>query len=169
MIDDRYTPDWPLYLALDFGWRNNFTGWIQASPDSERLTVLFGHYQEARTNEENARIALTIHQARGYGPLSSPVGGWGDPSKPEALRSYSQVFGVPILGAGGRVEKGQELMRQWFKAATMTKGESGLSFSRHCPRRLFREVLGYREHVPGTGPHHGLDAIRYFLIGWTGA
>ena len=38
---------------------------------------------------------MKIHQARGYGQLT---GGWGDPSKPEALRAYSQVFGVEILG-----------------------------------------------------------------------
>jgi hypothetical protein len=168
MKDDRFDPDHKLYIALDFGFWNNVTVWVQATLDSERLTVLFAHFQEARTNEENAKIALAIHQERGYGPLAQSVGGWGDPSKPEALRSYSQVFGALILGAGGRVEDGHELVRRWLKAAQMTRGESGLVFSRHCPARLFKEWRDYREHRPGIGAHHSCDAVRYFLKGWTG-
>lgn len=166
MVDDKYNPDWALHLAVDFGWRNNCTIWIQASPDSERLVVLFAHYQERRTNEENGKLALAIHQARGYGPLT---GGFCDPSKPEGARAYSQVFGVDILGAPGRVDAGHKLVRQWLKAAQMTRGESGLVFSRHCPKRLFEEIRGYRLHQPGIGAHHALDAIRYFLVGWMGA
>ena len=167
MTDDRYAPNHPLYLALDFGWQNNVTVWIQATPDSERLTVLFAHFQEARTNEENGRIALAIHQGRGYGPLAQPVGGYGDASKPEALRAYSQVFGVDILGAPGRVDDGHKLVGQWLKAAQMTRGESGLVFSKNCPPRLFKEWREYREHQAGIGAHHSCDAVRYFLNGWT--
>jgi len=118
-----------------------------------------------RTNEENAKIALKIHQARGYG---QPTGGWGDPSKPEALRAYSQVFGVEILGAPGRVENGQELVKQWLKAARMTKASSGLVFSRECPRDLLVEMSQYEKHEPGKGAHHGPDALRYFFAGWQG-
>jgi len=61
------------------------------------------------------------------------------------------------------------LVKQWLKAALITKGASGLSFSRQCPKRLFQEMQSYKEHVPGTGPHHSLDALRYFFIGWLGA
>ena len=124
--------------------------------------MLYGLYQEMRTNEENAKLALAVHQARGYGQFT---GGWGDSSKAKALRAYSQVFGVEIPGTPGRVEKGQELVKHWLKAALLTKWGSGLSFSRQCPKRLSQEMRGHKEHVPGTGPHHWLDAPRYFLIG----
>ena len=40
----------------------------------ERVIVLFAHYQVLRTPDENAKIALEIHKARGYGQLT---GGWG--------------------------------------------------------------------------------------------
>ena len=164
--DPLYNPAWPLYMALDFGWWNNFIGWVQPSRNGDRVIMLYGDYQEMRTNDENAKLALAIHQARGYGQLT---GGWGYSSKPTALRAYSQVFGVEILGPPGRVENGQELVKQWLKAALMTKGTSGLSFSRHGPKRLFQEMQGYREHVPGTGP-----TIRWMrpgpsLSGWAGA
>jgi len=80
------------------------------------------------------------------------------------LRAYFQVFGVEILGSPGRVENGQELVKQWLKAALMTKETSGLSFSRQCPKRLFQEMQVYKEHDPRTGPHYSLDAPRYFFI-----
>lgn len=165
-FDDKYCPDWPIFLGLDFGWWNNYTGWIQPSPDRERLVILFAHYQECRTNEENAQIALEIHQARGYGPLA---GGWGDPSKPEALRAYSQIFGAQIRGASSPVRKGQRIIKEWLQASRLTKGQSGLVFSRYCPPRLIQEFHGYDKHEAGTGPHHGPDGTRYFIIGWTGA
>jgi hypothetical protein len=53
--------------------------------------------------------------------------------------------------------------------AIMTKGVSEFSFSRQRPKRVFQEMQGYKEHMPGTGPHHSLDVFRYFFIGWTGA
>jgi len=148
---------------LDFGWWTNFIGWVQPSGNGGRVIMLCGDYQEMRTNEENAKLALAIHQARGYRQLT---GGWGDSSNPTALRAYSQVFGVEIQGDPGRVEKAQELPKHWLKAALLTKGPPGsLSFSRQYPKRLFQEMQGYKEHVPGTGPHHSLDAPRCFFIG----
>ena len=165
-MDPHYNPDYKIYLGVDFGWKSNVGVWIQPSFNGDRLLVLFAHYQEYRTNEENGIILNKIHLDRGYGPLT---GGFCDPSKPEGARAYSQIFGADILGAPGRVEVGHELFRQWLKAARMTKGESGLVFSRHCPKRLFLELRDYREHQPGIGDHHSLDALRYFLVGWTGA
>lgn len=165
MSDLYYDPSATIFLCLDPGWWNNFTGWLQPSLNGERIIVLFGHYQECRTNEENALICFKIHQDRGYGPL---MGGFCDPSKPEAARAYSQTFGVEIIGAGGHVEDGQRIIQSWLKAAAMTKGESGLVFSRNCPRRLFEEWREYRVHEPGKGSHHSNDAIRYFFMGWLG-
>jgi len=34
--DPHYNPSWPLFLALDFGWWNNFTGWVQPSGNGDR-------------------------------------------------------------------------------------------------------------------------------------
>ena len=63
----------------------------------------------------------------------------------------------------------RRLDKHWLKGALLTKGASGLSFSRQYPKRLFQEMQVYKEHGPGTGPHHSLDAPRYFFIGWAGA
>ena len=165
-MDPNYNSDCKIYLGIDFGWKNNVGVWIQPSYNNDRLLVLFAHYQEYRTNEENGNILHKIHLERGYGPLT---GGFCDPSKPEGARAYSQVFGTEILGAPGRVDAGHKLVGQWLKAAQMTRGQSGLVFSRHNPKRLFQEILNYREHQAGIGAHHAMDACRYFLVGWTGA
>jgi hypothetical protein len=95
---------------------------VKPSGTGDRVIILYGDYQEMRTNEENAKLALAIHQARGYGQLT---GGWGYSSKPEALRAYSQVFGVEIQGDPGRVEKAQELVKHWLKGALLTKWPPG--------------------------------------------
>ena len=92
--DPYYNPDCDLFLGIDKGFRNpNVTLWIQPDRKMERVIVLFAHYQVLRTPDENAKIALEIHKARGYGQLT---GGWGDPSAPDMLRAYSLAFGVDI-------------------------------------------------------------------------
>ena len=94
--DPYYNPEGNLYLGIDKGFRNpNVTLWIQPDRKWERVIVLFAHYQVLRTPDENARIALKLHQARGYGQLT---GGWGDPSAPDMLRAYSLAFGVAPFG-----------------------------------------------------------------------
>jgi len=110
--DPQYNLAWPIYMALDFGWWPNFIGWVQPSGNGDLVIMLYSDYQEMRTIEENAKLALAIHQARGYGQLT---GGWGDSPKPGALRAYSQVFGVEIQGTPGRLEKAQELNKHWLK------------------------------------------------------
>ena len=168
--DPYYNPDCALYLALDFGWRNPTVNlWIQPDRKWERVIVLFAHYQTLGTNEENAKLALKIHQERGYGLLAQPIGGWGDPSKPEALVTYSQVFGSEIKGPRQSVQWGHELVKQWLKTSKQSRGEMGLVFSRYCPQRLFVEMREYEKHEPGKGAHHAPDALRYFFAGWVGA
>ena len=164
--DPKYAPDCDIFLGIDKGFRNpNVTLWIQPDRKMERVIVLFAHYQVLRTLDENAKICLAIHQARGYSQLT---GGWGDPSAPDMLRAYSLAFGVELHGPSGRVEHGHEMVKQWLKTARMTKASSGLVFSRECPRDLLVEMSQYEKHEPGKGAHHGPDALRYFFAGWQG-
>jgi len=164
--DPKYAPDCDIFLGIDKGFRNpNVTLWIQPDRKMERVIVLFAHYQELRTPDENAKICLAIHQARGYGQLT---GGWGDPSAPDMLRAYSLAFGVGIAGPRQSVLSGHEMVKQWLKTARMTKASSGIVFSRECPRDLLVEMSQYEKHEPGKGAHHGPDALRYFFAGWRG-
>jgi hypothetical protein len=143
--------------------------------------VLYAHYQWLRTNEENAKIALAIHQQRGYGPLT---GGWGDPSAPQMIRAYSQVFGVEIGACRRPVEWGEERLKRWMKTADLFHGTKGIVFSRDCQTQFYypeerekkknqrrwlslvKEIQRKDQHLPGKGEHHGPDALRYFFAGW---
>ena len=147
--DPQYNPAWPLYMAMDFGWWNNLIGWVQPSGNGDRVIMFYVDYQEMCINEENAKLALATHQARGYGQLT---GGCGYSSKPTDLRAYSQVFGVEILGAPGRVENGQELVKQWLKAALMTKGTSGAQLLPAKPEKAISGDAGVQGARAGDGP-----------------
>jgi hypothetical protein len=163
---DPYDPGADLFGAIDFGWANpNVFLWIQPDRKCERVIVLGGLYQTHRTPEENARLALAQHNAFGFSPLT---GGYGDPSNPAGLASYSQVFGVEFRGPQSRVERGHELVREWLKMSRDTKGAAGLLFSRLCPSILLKEMSQYEKHEPGKGAHHGCDCLRYFFAGWLG-
>jgi len=144
--DPQYNPAWPLYMALDFDWWNNFIGWVQPSGNGDRVIMLYVDYQEMRTNEENAKLALAVHYAWVYGQLT---GGWGDSSKAEALRAYSQVFGVEIQGDPGRVEKAQELVKHWLKGALLTKWPPGSASPGNARNGCFRRCRATRSTCRG--------------------
>ena len=102
---------------------------------------------------KTSKLDLAVHQARGYGQLT---GGWGDPSKAEALRVYSQVFGVEIQETPGRVEKAQELVKHWLKAALLTKGSPGSTSPGNARNGCFRRSRATRSTCRG----------RDRIIGW---
>ena len=186
-VDPKYNPDGDLFLGIDEGYYPgpNVTTWFQPDARGELVTVLYAHYQWLRTNEENACIALAIHQDRGYGRLT---GGWGDPSAPQMIRAYSLVFGVDIQAIRRPVAWGEETFRFWLRTAHRFKGRKGIVFSQACsepfefPDRdqknsrryvsLLQEVRFKEKHQAGggvdKGSHHGPDTIRYFFAGWQG-
>lgn len=128
------------------------------------MIVLFGHYQEMRPNEENAKIALEIHKAQGYGQLT---GGWGDPSAPDMLRAYSLAFGVDILGPRQSAHWGHETVKRWLQYSRR-RDRVAWSSPGTVPGELLVEMSQYEKHEPGKGAHHGLDGLRYFYAGWQG-
>lgn len=181
----KYVPGLPLFLGIDEGYYPgpNLTTWFYPDRKGELVTVLYAHYQWLRTNEENAKIAMAIHQDRGYGQLT---GGWGDPSAPQMIRAYSQVFGFEIGSTRRPVEWGEEMIKRWLKNAALFQGKKGIVFSAACRQQflfpdqdkrkppryisLVREVEEKMLHKAGggveRGSHHGPDCIRYFFAGW---
>jgi hypothetical protein len=156
--DPKYAPECDIFLGINKGFRNpNVTLWIQPDRKMERVIVLFAHYQVLRTPDENAKLALAIHQAWGYGQLT---GGWGDSSKAEALRAYSQVFGVEIQGDPGRVEKAQELVKHWLKGALLTKWPPGSTSPGNARNGCFRRCRATRSTCRGRD-----HIIRWMRLG----
>ncbi|MFZ2087036.1 MAG: hypothetical protein WAU47_00550 [Desulfobaccales bacterium] len=125
--------------------------------------IVSEYYQRLRTTMENAKAVLARHHTCGYGPIS---GAYCDPSSPETQVVFSEILGVKVQAPRRGVEMGQEMVRQWLKVRP--DGKPGLLFHHRC-QNLIRELRNYREHEPGKGEHHALDALRYFFCGWPGA
>ena len=160
----NYNPDLPLYLGIDFGYRNPFAClWVQPVERGERVLVLDEYYQRLRTTAENGRAVLEHHLVCSYGPITAV---YADPANPEGQAVLSQVLGVEVQAPRRRVADGQELVRQWLKVRP--DGKPGLMISHRC-KNLIRELTGYLKHEPGQGEHHAVDALRYFFCGWSGA
>jgi len=159
-----YSPGLPLYLGIDFGYRNPFAClWIQPIEGGERVLVLDEYYQRLRTTAENSRAVLAQHAACGYGRLTDA---FADPSDPEKRAVLSEILGIEVRAPRRAVETGQELVRQWLKVRP--DGKPGLLIHHRC-KELIAEIRGYMVHEPGKGRHHALDALRYFFAGWPGA
>jgi len=158
----EYRPGGPLYLGIDFGYRNPFAClWIQPVQNKERVLVLDEYYQRFRTTLENGKAILAHHQAGGYGHLTCA---FADPSDPDKRAMLSEILGVEVKAPRLPVEVGQELVRQWLKVRP-EDGLPGLLIHHRC-KNIIRELKGYMVHEPGKGEHHALDALRYFFAGW---
>ena len=159
-----YEPGQPLYLGIDFGYRNPFAClWLQPIERGERVLVLDEYYQRLRTTAENGRAILSQNIAMGYGPITAA---YADPANPEGQAVLSEILGVEVQAPRRPVAVGQELVRQWLKIRP--DGSPGLLIHHRC-KNLIRELKGYSAHEPGKGEHHALDALRYFFAGWPGA
>jgi hypothetical protein len=159
-----YEPALGLYISVDPGYSNPFAClWIMPVEKGERLLVLDEYYQRFRTTPENAKAIAKQHQEMGHPPLRM---GYGDPANPERLVLLSEVLGIEVKGPRLPVRVGQEMVRQWIERRY--DGQPCLIIHHRC-KNLIRELKNYREHEPGKGNHHALDALRYFFCGWLGA
>jgi len=159
-----YEPALGLYISVDPGYSNPFAClWIMPVDKGERLLVLDEYYQRFRTTPENAKAIAKQHQEMGHPPLRM---GYGDPANPERLVLLSEVLGIEVKGPRLPVRVGQEMVRQWIERRY--DGHPCLVIHHRC-KNLIRELKNYREHEPGKGNHHALDALRYFFCGWLGA
>ena len=159
-----YESGQPLYLGIDFGYRNPFAClWLQSRERGERVLVLDEYYQRLRTTAENGRAILAQNITMGYGLITAA---YADPANPEGQAVLSGILEIEVQAPRRPVAVGQELVRQWLKIRP--DGKPGLLIHHRC-RNLIQELKGYSAHEPGKGEHHALDALRYFFAGWPGA
>ena len=110
--DFLYRPDWPLYIATDYGWTNpNVALFIQVDP-FDRVYVIAEYYRNHRSPEEFATDLLNEH-----GTLSRRATRlYPDPEDPSASYTLSNKLGLTIGGdTGGEIGIRLELIRRWLK------------------------------------------------------
>lgn len=96
VADLPYNPDWPLFIATDYGFVDpNVALFIQPGPHGQ-INVIAEYYRTHRTNEEfaldvlqDSRLSYLLSKAKGIFP---------EPADPGATRTLAEYWQVPILG-----------------------------------------------------------------------
>lgn len=171
-------PDWTIYRAIDFGYRNPFVCqyWAQ-SPDDE--WVLFREiYQSEKLVEDLAnRILALTPDGRKVGRTVADH----DAEQADVLKRH----GVETMPAKKDVEGGIQSVKSVLKPND--KGQPSLYFMRGArahkpdqqlklndrPLKTLDEVYGYEwedddEEEPAKEDDHGMDAMRYLIHTVTG-
>lgn len=115
--DVTYNPDWPLYVATDYGWTNpNVMLFIQVDP-WDRVYVIEEYYQSHRSAEEFSEdikngVQSTVHSEL----IKKATKLFPDPADPAASHTLSERLRLQVqTGTGGELKERLELIRKWLK------------------------------------------------------
>jgi len=166
----RYVPEWPLYRAVDFGYRSPLVClWVQVSPDG-RVIVIDEYVQTERPLTHHAAEMLR----RDPGPVEmtyvDPAGRQRESTSGKACTEILQAGGIPCVWRASNIADGLELIRSVLAPAA---GAGRLLIDPRCTRLI--EAFGnYHYPPPGSsadpekpvkdGPDHLIDALRYFFV-----
>jgi hypothetical protein len=194
MRNYQFHPEWPNFLAFDFGFRNPFCCLnIQVDP-AENIYIWDEYYERNMTTPEHARRLKSIIQWR-------VDGGYYDPAGPDEANSLMQIFQSKHEYHNRHVENfsmnpapndwkpGVERVKEWLKLRPVqdTMGNDTVDMapklyvSSDC-RQTIREFNTYRvrDHTekmneskdpkeePRKKDDHAMDAMRYFVAGHFG-
>jgi len=172
----EYCADWPLYRAIDFGYRSPLVClWIQVTPagcvhviDEYVRTFLpvATHAQEIlrrdpRWGNKPAKVEMTY---------VDPAGRQRESTSGRACTEILAAAGIPCAWRASSLGDGLELIRSALAPAA---GEPALLVNPRCVRLI--EAFGsYHYPPPGAagdpdvpvkdGPDHAIDALRYFFV-----
>jgi hypothetical protein len=113
----EYNPDWPVYVATDYGWTNpNVMLFIQLDP-WDNIYVIDEYYQSHRSPEEFAQDILDGTQSTQHPWLIQKATKlFPDPEDPAASYTLSERLKLHIVtGTGGELKNRLELIRKWLK------------------------------------------------------
>jgi hypothetical protein len=113
----EYRPEWPLYLATDYGWTNPSVAlFIQVDP-FDRVQLIDEYYQTHRSPEEFAADLLSGAQSAQHPSLIARATHlYPDPEDPGASHALAEKLRLKIMGnTGGEIKPRLELIRKWLK------------------------------------------------------
>ncbi len=166
----EYCPDWPLYRAIDFGYRNPLVClWIQVTPAG--IVHVLDEYVRARL--PLARHAVEILK-RDPGPVKmtyiDPAGRQRESTSGAACTEILAAAGISCAWRGSTIDEGLELIRCALAPAV---GEPSITIHPRCVK-LIGAFDSYHypppdSHKPADkpvkdGPDHLIDALRYFFV-----
>jgi len=165
----EYCADWPLYRAIDFGYRNPLVClWIQVSPGG-RVAVLDEYVRSFRPL---AAHAVEIFH-RDMGPVAmtfvDPAGSHREPGSGMSCTELLEALGVPCRWRYSALSEGLGRIRCALSAEERAGGLTVHPRCRHLICALSEYHYAAAEGAGGPapvkdGPDHLIDALRYFFV-----
>lgn len=193
VIDDyAFNPEWPNYVAFDFGFRNPFVCLnIQVDP-MDNIYVWDEYYERNLPTPEHARRLKSMIHWR-------VDGGFYDPAGPDEAASLVQIWQnsqeynneylkrVNLSPANNEWKAGVERVKEFLKLREVEVSDGvkqikpKLFVARDC-KQTIREFNTYRvkeasekvsesrdpKDEPRKKDDHAMDALRYFIVGQFG-
>jgi hypothetical protein len=169
--DFDYEPSWPLYMAVDYGFTNDFVVlFIQVSPATGEIRVIV----ERRWNQvDTEEVAIDLlHEYPGLIAVCKRL--YPDPAEPDDTRTLMRKLRIPATtNTGGELKTRLALIRRALK---VRDGRPQLMVDRQCTKLAWELREGYRwpEHKsdvrsdsenPMDKDNHGVEALGRFFRG----
>lgn len=174
-----FKPDWPNYIAFDWGFANPLAAVeFQVGP-SDQIHVWRVHKKAYMTIPEHIRAMQAREQPPGYRIDLC----FGDAADPEAAQQVTLELGTPCItdpAAKTNWRQGVELVKRFLKPRQIGTDVDGVPIEEplmlvdHSCTELIREFNNYKtkepikgQNVPELGQKvddHCLDALRYGLM-----
>lgn len=178
IVEQEYNYDWPLYVAVDFGYKNDWVWlWIQIDPMTNNVYVI----GEKRWRETDTEL---IAREMAHHTLISKVNAiYVDPSSPDDAAILRRHLKLPTkANTGGEIKVRLQLMRSALKRRPDHLDDDhpeklpGLMVDKSCDRLIWEMREGYRWPENGSDTHnnseipmdvdnHGPEALGRFYKG----
>lgn len=180
--DLTYRSDWPLYMAFDYGFTNDFVLlWIQVGPFGDIHVIREQRWKRTRTEEIAVKILAEYPEW-----VPKAVALYPDPAEPDRTETLQNVLHVPARSdTGGPLRQRLELIWSGLKLRPThlpdghPEKKPALTVDRSCKQLAWEMREGYRwpEHrseVKSESEHpmdkdnHGPEALGRFFRGYFG-
>lgn len=169
--DFEYEPSWPLYMAVDYGFTNDFVVlFIQVSPATGEIRVIY----ERRWNQvDTEEVAIDLlNDKPGFVAVCKRL--YPDPAEPDDTRTLMRKLRIPATNnTGGELKTRLALIRRALK---VRDGAPQMRIDRRCTKLAWELREGYKwpEHKsevrsdsenPIDKDNHGVEALGRFFRG----
>jgi len=176
--DYKYNVDWPLFAAVDYGYRNDWVWlWIQLDPMTKEVYVI-GEHRWRETDTE-----MVAQQMKDHYWMSKLLAIYVDPSSPDDAAILRRHLGVQTRNnTGGEINARLQLIRAALKLRPEylpddhPEKHPGLVVDRTCTKLIWEMREGYRwpenhndmknnSEIPMDSDNHGPEALGRFFKG----
>lgn len=176
----QYNPDWPLYLAIDYGYTND---WVMLFIQVDNWGNAYVIREKRWKLKDTEVIAEEVLKDAVLGPLvRRAVAFYPDPAAPDDTAIFSRKTGLPFRSnTGGEIKTRLSMVRKKLKPmpehADPEDQQAGILVDQSCAMLIWEMREGYRwpEHKseirnesenPMDKDNHGPEALGRFVKGY---